>query len=188
MPIENQGGSKTTWIIAVVVGVVLVILAAAFFTWRYFQGKGVEETANQVMDGTINSSTTKSSSGKIDQNLVGTWDTGCLVPDPNSPWAEEHKFVISANGKAVHTRSSGESCAGLRSDGDQNYTITIPTKDQINLSSSEGTIYDIYSVAGNDLYFGHGFCSCSNAGSINGGATEAGRFTRLNQFLKYQKK
>lgn len=138
--------------------------------------------------------TTTTSSAKIsDKNVIGKWDTGCLVPDPNSPWAERHTFVFESNGTATHTRSTGDSClAELKQDHKEVYNVTIPASGQINLVPTkdypdEPSIYDIYNVSGNTLLLGHGFCNCTNAGSTNGGATESGRINRLNEFLKYQK-
>lgn len=192
---EEKGGSKTNWVILVIIGVVLVLAVAGFFTWRYYQAKKVEDIANQIManpDAFKNgTSKTSSTTGKIDQNLVGTWDTGCLVPDSNSPWSERHQFIIRADGTATHTRWSGDdhNCSPTMTLTD-NYILNFPGNNQINLVSAEakGTMYDIYQVSGSTLLFGHGFCNCSIAGSVDGGATAGGRFTRLNEFLKYQKK
>jgi hypothetical protein len=167
--------------------IILSVIAILFLIYLILAYVANKIDSKYVTNTNMPSATTKTSDSKIDSALVGTWDTGCLVPDPGSPWAEEHKFVIGSDGKAVHTRSSGESCAALRSDGDQNYTITIPASGQINLASSAGSIYDMYQVSGNTLKFGHGFCNCTKLCSVSGGATEGDRITCLNEFLVYKK-
>ena len=171
----NEPKKSSAWwkylliILSVIVILFLIYLILAYVVNKIDSKYGANtNTTNQ---------TTKTSDSKIDSALVGSWDTGCLVPDPGSPWAEKHKFVIESNGKAVHTRSSGESCAGLHSDGDQNYTITIPASGQINLTSSDGSIYDIYQVSGDTLKFGHGFSNSTKLCSVSGGATEGDRIT-----------
>ena len=141
------------------------------------------QSANNAPD-----KTTDSSSG---QGLIGNWDTGCLVPDLNSPWAERHTFIINANGTAVHKRYSGNSCVKLAEDTTDDLNWVIPSSGRINLSYNSGigtgqTAYDIYEVSGNTLKFGHGFCNCvSSSGKY--GLSEADRFTTLNNFLVYKK-
>lgn len=133
----------------------------------------------------------KAVQGTVDQNLVGNWDTGCLVPDPNSPWAERHIFTINTNGTGNHKRSSGQTCDVLADDLDDNFNFVIPSLGQINLSYTSGiisgtTVYDIYQVSGNTLKFGHGFCNCASSGGKYG-ANESDRFVILNNFLAYKK-
>lgn len=184
---ERVKKSSAWWKYLLIILSVIVILILIYLILAYVANKIDSKYVTNTNTTNANSATTKTSDSKIDSALVGSWDTGCLVPDPNSPWAEEHKFVIEESGKAVHTRLSGESCAGLQSDGDQNYTITIPAGGQINLVSSAGSIYDIYQVSGSTLKFGHGFCNCTKLCSASGGATEGDRITCLNDFLVYKK-
>jgi len=174
--------SSAWWKYLLIILSVIVILFLIYLVLAYVSNK-----IDSKYGANTNNSNTTTSNSKIDSALIGTWDTGCLVPDPNSPWAEEHKFVIGSDGNAVHTRLSGDSCAGLHSDGDQNYTITIPASGQINLVSSAGSIYDIYQVDGNTLKFGHGFTNSTKLCSVSGGSTEGDRITCLNDFLVYKK-
>ena len=188
--------SNATLIILIVIGIIIVAGIAVFFVYRYYQAKKVDQTVEEILanpdafkNGTTKTTTPKST-GKIDSNLVGNWDTGCLVPDPNSPWAEQHTFKIESNGNATHTRSTGDTCAGLKQDHFEEYQISIPSANQINLiakTANEPSIYDIYAVSGNTLKFGHGFCNCSKLCSASGGSTEGDRISCLNDFLVYKK-
>lgn len=137
---------------------------------------------------TANTSNIKNGAVK-DRNIVGSWDTGCLVPDTGSPWAERHTFIINSDGTAEHERFVGSSCKNLVKDPDDEFTYTIPILGKINLkyTSDNSMIYDIYEVSDNELRFGHGFCNCTKFCSNTGGATEADRFTCLNDFLVYKK-
>ena len=181
---EEVKKSSVWWKYLLIIMSVVIIVILVYLILAYVANKIDSKYSTNT---NTTSETTKTSNSKIDSALVASWDTGCLVPDPNSPWAEEHKFVIGSDGKAVHTRSSGESCASLHSDGDQNYTITIPASGQINLTSSAGSIYDIYQISGSNLKFGHGFCNCTTLCSVSGGATEGDRITCLNDYLVYKK-
>lgn len=155
-------------------------LGVAFALHRIDRGS----VSNQIGYNTV------SAPGSLDQNLVGDWDTGCLVPDPKSPWAERHTFAIKSDGTGHHTRYSGNSCATLASDLNDNVNFTSTGQEKINLSYTSGvaagvTIYDIYQVAGNTLEFGHGFCNCVGNGKL--GNSEGDRYTALNDFLLYKK-
>lgn len=183
---EKVKKSSAWWKYLLIILAVIAILFLIYLVLAYVSNK-IDSKYGTNTNTNTTSATTKTSDSKIDSALVGSWDTGCLVPDPNSPWAEEHKFVIGSDGKAVHTRLSGNSCAGLHSDGDQNYTITIPASGQINLISSAGSIYDIYQADGNTLKFGHGFTNSTKLCSVSGGSTEGDRITCLNDFLVYKK-
>lgn len=197
---EKKDGSKSSWIILVIVVAVLVFTVAGFFTWRYYQAKKVEDLANQVMD---NPDAFKN---KIDQNLVGTWESDCLVPDPDSKWAEKHKYVIKSDGTATHTRQDWEmnDCTSVQPAGlitDQ-IKLSIPSVGKINQTivseensrpnpnapASATIMYDIYQVSGNTLEFGWGFRGDNLAYDGKTGSTEGDRFTTLNSFIKYQKK
>ena len=83
--------------------------------------------------------TTKQKTGNFDKNLVGTWVSDCLIPDPESPWSEKHQFVIKDDGSAVHTRWSNDSrshdCTPNWEYGTvtTNYKLTIPQTNQVNI-------------------------------------------------------
>lgn len=183
----KKGSGKSCLVVAGIILLTLAIIFGLYFGLAYILRK-----VNNQETGTTTTTETTKSSGKIDQNLVGEWDTGCLVPDPNSPWAEQHHFSIKSDGTAIHTRKSGETCAGLNLDNTDAAKMTVPAAGEINIAFTSGvaagtTIYDIYQVSGNTLLFGHGFCNCTDAGSASGGATAGDRFNRLNTFLSYKK-
>ncbi|MBI3980974.1 lipocalin family protein [Candidatus Microgenomates bacterium] len=126
-------------------------------------------------------------SGKIDSNLVANWDTGCLIPDRHSAWAERHTFSFKSDGTTNHKRYSGSSCDNLAVDHDDQMTWEIVGNGKINLYySTGGKIYDIYELSNNTLKFGHGFCNCSDMGGAYG-VDEGDRFVKLNDFLLYKK-
>jgi len=192
-PAPPQKGSKTGCIIGVIVGIIILILAVFLF-WR-FVWPLITSSTNTIPE-TNNTSTTKATigAGKMDQQLIGTWVSACLIPDENSPWAEKHQFVISADGTAVHTRWSNDTqakdCASPTMTLTNNYKITIPASGQINLYDSEkqGTAYDIYQISGTTLLFGHGFRGDKAAYPAHQGSSEADRIESLNQFIIYSKK
>ena len=168
-------------IIIFFVGIILLIVL-------YFGGAWVLRKVNKNIPESENTSQT--TGAKIDPNLINQWDTGCLVPDPNSQWAERHTFDIRSDGTATHKRYSGDSCEAMAIDNTDAIYYKIPSDNTINLSYSSGiangtTIYDIYQVSGDTLKFGHGFCNCSTGGNL--GMSESDRFTGLNNFLLYKK-
>ena len=199
---ENQNLSApapkkhSCWLVGgIILAVVIVLLfIASFLGFRIFSYPVM--LLSSYFDKSGNNSTGVGVSENVDSALVASWDTGCLVPDLNSPWAERHTFTINSNGTANHKRYSGESCATLSStpDHDDNMNLTIPSTGKINLSYTSGiaagtTVYDIYQVSGSTLYFGHGFCNCTkDLASGNFGSSEAKRVTALNTFLAYKKK
>lgn len=131
--------------------------------------------------------------GSIDQNLVGTWETDCLVPVVGNKWAEKHQFVIEDD-KATHTRWSDDSGANNCDKPNMTlvnrYTYTVPTNGQINFNDIENGVsfFDIYKNEGSALEFGHGFRKdYTGANKINGD-TEANRIDSLNVYLIYKKK
>lgn len=145
------------------------------------------------------------STGNKDSRLIGTWNTGCLTPDADSPYSEKHTFVIMEDGEtAVKTdiNYDKQNCIGntivnkstsfvLEIKGRVNEAVTETLA--INLTAAGGdtsgsTLYDIYQVTGTTLLFGHGFRNLlSYAGAESGGVTEAGRISTLNQYLVYKK-
>ena len=168
--------------------ILLVCLIAVVLLGGYF---GLAFILHNLNKNAPNQVDTKSKQEVLDQNLVGSWDTGCLVPDPSSPWAERHTMTIIANGTGVHKRSSGAACGTLTEDNVDNFHFTIPGQEKIDLSYTSGvasgnTVYDIYQITGKSLKFGHGFCNCtSESGKF--GLSENDRFTKLNDFLVYKK-
>ena len=175
------------------VALVIAIIVGGYFGLAWVLRTVDSPTAPQEADQqeTDEATETTAQSGVVDQDIVGEWDTGCLVPDPDSKWAERHTFTISSDGTANHKRYSGESCGTLAVDHDDDITYVIPEKGKINLTFVDlepagGASYDIYSVAGGVLKFGHGFCNCTPTDG-NYGGSEAERFTRLNNFLAYKK-
>lgn len=200
MSLEKQFGRS--WII--IPG--LIILALGIVFGLYFGLAYILRKADNA--GTGSTATTKTSGKLADQNLAGTWESDCLVPDPNSKWAEKHKLIINKDGAATHTRQDWamNDCASLQPTGtitDQ-FKLSIPAAGKINLSivSMENprmeksqanqlagnTIYDIYKISGNTLEFGHGFRGDDLAYSGKNGGSETDRFDSLNKFIIYNKK
>ncbi len=147
-------------------------------------------------DESSKSETSQSSDGTLDEfdeNLVGTWVSDCLIPDPDSPWSEKHQFVIKSDGSAVHTRwsSSGHECVPDET-MINNYKLTITSPGQVEIKDTDlnQTIYDIYEIDGSTLLFGHGFRGDSDAMQVkdnNFGLNPETRFTTLNEFIVYKK-
>jgi len=195
-PVPTPKKKSSCWLIGgiiLAVGIVLLV-AASFLGFRIFTYPAM--LLDNYFNKTSDNSGSASFSPDVDSALVDDWDTGCLLPDVNSPWAERHTFTISSSGTANHKRYTGESCATLSStpDHDDDMNLTIPSAGKINLTYTSGiaagtTIYDIYQVSGDTLYFGHGFCNCTkDLASGNFGNTEATRVMSLNTFLAYKKK
>jgi hypothetical protein len=200
---QEQKGFSAYWIILIIF-LVFIFGFGGWFFWRFFGGT----------DSSNSTTTTKpSASIKIDATLAGTWESECLVPDPNSKWAEKHKIVISANNTAIHTRQSWDmnDCTTVQPSGTitDTYKLASPSSGKINLtwtayastgsvssslagiSSSDfigKTIYDIYKVSGNTLEFGHGFRGDNLAYGAKTGGSEADRFDSLNTYIVYKKK
>ena len=177
--------------------VILFFGAAALCNQRGIDSATEAAAVEAEEDDESSKSETSQSSDEIldefDENLVGTWVSDCLVPDPDSPWSEKHQFVIRSDGSAVHTRwsSSGHECVPDETIIN-NYTLTIPSPGQIDIKDNDlnQTIYDIYEISGNTLLFGHGFRGDSDAMQVkdnNFGLNPETRFTTLNEFIVYKK-
>lgn len=191
---ENPAAKKShacIWIILILVILFFLLKIIGFF----FPLAGIFGSIVNVFNPNKNSSSTSSStySGQIDQNLIGNWDTGCLVPDTKSNWAERHTFTINSNGTANHKRYSGASCTTIAVDHDDDMTLSVPSAGKVNLAYSKGistgtTVYDIYQVTASTLKFGHGFCNCTkDLASNTFGQSENSRPALLNDFLTYKK-
>lgn len=184
---ENSQKPKSIWKpLLIIIGVIVLIFGL------YLGLAWVLRVVNEKYLPEETGSTSKTTASlKVDQALAGTWDTGCLVPDANSPWAERHTFIINSEGIANHKRYSGNSCEAMAVDNDDNLNFVIPESGKINLTFTSGiaagtTTYDIYQISGKTLKFGHGFCNCSSSGGKYG-TSEADRFIQLNDFLVYKK-
>lgn len=178
---------------------IILVLAILFFLFKiigfFFPLAGIFGSVVNIFNpnkdaGSVSLST---SSAQIDQKLIGNWDTGCLVPDVKSNWAERHTFTINSNGTANHKRYSGASCATMATDHDDDMTLLVPSTGKVNLAYSKGisagtTVYDIYQVTALTLKFGHGFCNCTKDLATNTfGQSENTRPVLLNDFLIYKK-
>lgn len=132
---------------------------------------------------TSNSSTTNNA-------LVGNWKTDCLIPKAGDPWAELHSFILDGDGASTHNRKAffKAGCDGAPDMDDTNqYSYGVEDGGKINfMDMSQGVpLYDIYSVDGNTLRFGHGFRNDTVfAGS---GSIPEDRIKILNNFILYKK-
>lgn len=126
-----------------------------------------------------------------DAVLVGSWQSDCLVPDPNSDWAEQHFFTIQADGIATHKRNAfyKKACTAPDMVTTTQYSYTIPKIGQINLTdhATSETAYDIYQATTAQLLFGHGFRNKLSYPPTNGGS-ESDRISTLNNYIVYLKK
>lgn len=122
--------------------------------------------------------------------LIGSWKSGCLIPDDNSDYAEQHYFVFYPNRTATHTRETfyKKSCAGSDMTLVNNYSYTIPVAGQINFTdlANGSTFYDIYMVQTGNLIFGHGFRNTLPYPTTTG-SSESDRIATLNQYIVYTK-
>lgn len=178
--------------VIVVIGGLVMFLFVGYLGLAYVLrtlDKPVSSSPSQAQGGNLQQAT----KGTADKNLVGTWETDCLVPKANEKWAEKHQFVIEGN-KAIHTRWSDWSGANNCDKKSamtlvNKYTYTVPASGQINLTDTENgiTTFDMYAVNGPTLEFGHGFrLSYAGASKLNG-ETEANRIDTLNTYLVYKK-
>lgn len=201
---QTKKGLAAFWII-IIVFLILVLGFGAWWVWRFF----LSEPTSPIPTLPGETATTTTASAKIDSALVGTWESDCLVPDPNSKWAEQHFFTIKSDSPATHVRKSyfTTDCTTLQPELiiTDTFKITIPATGQINLTwtaldnaqlSSIGmsatdyigkTQYDIYKVSGNTLMLGEGFRN-NQAYTGPDGMSEANRFTTLNEYIVYKKK
>ncbi len=198
-PPEAPKKNTSCLVIGIIVAVALIILVVGgYFGLAWVLRTTEKESGNLASATAVSDKATGKETS--DSAIVGTWKTDCLIPDPNSPWAEQHTFTFKSDGTANHKRSSGDSCAAIAQDNDDNYKYTIPSAGKINLTyvSGEGTmadalgpagqvIYDIYQVSGGTLYLGHGFRGDNLSYGENTGGSEAQRFDSPNTFLAYKK-
>ena len=192
---EVKKTSSPVWKIVLIIGSVLVIVFGGYFGLAWVLRKANNSLNISVPNPTDSSQvTTKQKTGNFDKNLVGTWVSDCLVPDPESPWSEKHQIVIKDDGSAVHTRWSNDSrshdCSPNWEFGTtvSNYQFTIPQTGQVNMLYSGQMIYDIYQISGTNLEFGHGFQAHYPAGyDATQGQSESNRFHDLNTYIVYHK-
>lgn len=205
MPEEKKGSGKS-WI--AVIGMVTLVLAVIF--GLYLGLAYILRKANNKEAGPTTA--TIGTSGKItDQNLVGTWESDCLVPDPESKWAEKHQIIIKSDGTATQTGWSWfiNDCTTLQPENTviSQYKLSIPAAGKINFTytgynnpqmsedlqktskiSIGATFYDIYKVSGNTLEFGHGFRGDNLPYGSKFGGSDTERIDSLNSYINYKKK
>lgn len=188
--LNQRGAAHLLLIIVLVLGVLAIVGFVGYRVWSARWQKAADKKVEEAIKSTSPGATADQPAP--DDQLVGKWETGCLVPDPDSDWAEKHQFVIEGN-KATHTRWSNDTasrdCANPTMTLVNNYTITVPAGGQINLFDSEAqaTIYDIYKVDGSNLLFGHGFRGDNATYSVNNGDSASTRIESLNPYLVYKK-
>jgi len=124
------------------------------------------------------------------ENLIGSWKSACLIPDEKSDYAEQHYFVFYANRTTIHTRETfyKKSCTGSSDTSINNYSYTIPSAGQINLTDlvTGQTLYDIYQLQTGSLLFGHGFRNTLPY-PATAGSSDSDRMSNLNQYIVYSK-
>jgi hypothetical protein len=122
--------------------------------------------------------------------LLGLWQSACLIPDEKSDYAEQHYFEFYGNRLATHRREIfyKKSCLGSDDTIINNYSYTIPTDGQINLTDLDTglVLYDIYAANSTTLKFGHGFRNTLPYPTATG-SSESNRVTDLNTYIVYAK-
>lgn len=204
MSFEKQAGRS--WIM--IPG--LIILALGIVFGLYFGLAYVLRKVNNETTGTT-ATTTKTSGKLADKNLVGTWESECLVPKLDEKWAEKHQIVIKSDGTATQTGWSWfmNDCTTLQPENTvvSQYNLAVPRNGKINFTytgynnpqmSQElqktskiavGAIfYDIYQISNNSLKFGHGTRGDNESWGNKFGGSEAERIDSLNDFIVYKKK
>lgn len=189
-PVEAPKKSKSFWWVLVIVVLIVLIYSVNFF----FPLSGLISAVSDLANGrgaSKNLAKTEQSS-TVDQNIVGNWDTGCLIPKIGDPWAERHTFTISSDGTANHKRYTGVNCDAMAVDHDDDMKLSVPSMGKVDISYTKGIaaggkVYDVYQVSGNTLKFGHGFCNCTKdlAGGTFGQSDD--KRPSLNDFLAYKK-
>lgn len=138
-----------------------------------------EQAGNQNTNKAANTNQASEATSKVPSELVGTWQSECLTPDPDSPWSEKHQFEIDGEGWATHTRWDWDvvGCTGNMNTQTNEYMIEFPSAGKIDLiDMGEGqTMNDVYQLTGGTLLFGHGF---RNTFSYS---------TSYNEYIRYQK-
>lgn len=127
--------------VLIIIAAILFVGIGGFFVYRMY-GPGQNDSGNN-QNGVVGRLMNPADSS-FDQQLVGTWESDCLVPAPeNSKWAEKHKFIISKDGTATHTRQSWGmiDCTTLQPENTitSQFKLTIPSSGKINLTY---TAYD----------------------------------------------
>jgi len=184
-------------------GLIVVIFLAGlicfggYVAWLMFgfmlpwEENGVPDEINSKT--ATSTATTTDTSKNADSQIIGVWESECLIPDPESKWAEKHQFTLESEGTAVHIRWSNDT---VTRDCDQptttltnKYTYEIPSAGQIDLHDTEEGVdtYDIYKISGNTLLFGHGFRNNVPYPSTHG-TSSADRLNSLNTYIEYKKK
>lgn len=138
-----------------------------------------EPTGNQNNGAPANANQTSKAASKVPSELIGTWKSACLTPDQNSPWSEQHQFVIDGEGWATHIRWDWDvvGCTGTMNTQTDEYLIEFPSAGKISLidMGKGNTINDAYQLTGDTLLFGHGFRN-----NLSYTAT-------YNEYIRYQK-
>lgn len=175
------------------ISILVLTLAVGFFLVGC--GKSTNNNTNTTVNtneqtNTVINQNTNNSADSVPDELIGTWKSECLTPDPDSPWSEQHQFTFDAEGWATHIRWDWDQsgCSGNMNTITNEYLAAFPDVGQINLvDMGEGvSIYDIYSVSENTLLLGHGFRN-QQAYSTTTGETPLARITSLNEYIQYQK-
>lgn len=187
------------WQIILIIFIVLLVLFGLYLGLAWIL-RSIDTNPSSSSSPNSNQSVTKSDN--FDQSLVGTWDSGCLMPDPTSKWAVEDQVVISKNGTADFTRKSYDSidCKTTEpfnvitmkfkletpSQGKVNLTIldnqnTMGTQGESNIGQ---TIYDVYQINGSNLKMAFGFRPATGGD----GTSDAKRHTTVEGTTNYTKK
>lgn len=185
--VSQKNGLGIVWIVLIV----LIVIGLGFYAYRLFVNDNTTNSDEKIEENTAATKSIDPADNPEYQKLVGTWETDCLVPDPDKNEAEKHQFIFDSQGSVIHQRQSGDSCATIKVDNDtQKYTAEITQVGKINLIGADedsDSVYDIFKIENDTLYFGHGFRDKYPTDMMNFGATAETRYDSFNTYLAYKK-
>lgn len=188
-PQVNKNEGKGCLVLTILI-IVLLVGAGVLFYLKIGMGYNFANIWDSFSEKEQNATSVRVNSVPEEyQKFVGSWDTGCLVPNLRDAYAEKHEFKFLSDGTATHWRWMGESCSTLTKESPEEYKISLKEGgkvDFIDRPSGSTVIFDIFSFENDSLFFGHGFNNGMSS-STNSGGSEGDRFNGLNKFLAYKK-
>lgn len=190
---KNQASAPQTRDLGIVwiVIIILIVIGLSFYAYRLFINDNLTDSDMKIEENTTATKTSDPAENPEYQKLVGTWETDCLIPNQEKNEVEKHQLVIDPDGSVIHQRQSGDSCANIKVDNTtQRYMAEIIQIGKINLIGADkdsNSVYDIYKIENDVLYFGHGFRDKYPVDMMNFGTTAETRYDSFNTFLAYKK-
>lgn len=200
-----------SWKIILLVFVILGFILGAYLGLAAILRKFDKGQTASSSSSNTDSKSAKSVSSNFDKNLVGTWESECLVPKLDEKWAQKDQIIIKSDGTAIHTGWNWfmNDCTTLQPENTvvTGYNLSVPLSGKINFTYTAynnpqmsadlqktakieigATFYDIYKVSGNTLEFGQGFRGDNLPYGAKFGGSDAERIDSLNSYIVYKKK